>query len=112
MPEPTRALYVRVPATLAEKLDRTTERLGTSKRDVITRLVGDWVGTDAELKPQRFLVSAEPEVLTLQETAELLRVEPADVTELLEAGDLPARRIGSQWRLSRAAVLEWLRQQN
>jgi excisionase family DNA binding protein len=111
VPEPTRALYVRVPAALAEKLDRAAERLGTSKREVITRLVGQGIGIEEELKPQRFWAAPESEVLTLEEAADLLRVEPADVTELVEAGDLPARRIGAQWRLSRAAVMEWLRAQ-
>jgi excisionase family DNA binding protein len=31
------------------------------------------------------------------------------VLALIEAGDLPARRLGQDWRLSRTAVLAWLR---
>lgn len=114
VPEPTRALYVRVPVTLADKLDRAAQRLGMSKRDVVTQLVGDRLEVeegDPAMKPQRFWVGPEPEVLTLDEAAELLRVDRTDVTELLEAGDLPARRVGTQWRLSRSAVLAWLRHQ-
>ena len=45
----------------------------------------------------------------MEETAELLRVEPGDVLALIGAGELPARLLGRQWRLSRTAVLAWLR---
>jgi excisionase family DNA binding protein len=30
------------------------------------------------------------------------------VVELAEAGTLPGRRIGEQWRFSRPALIEWL----
>jgi excisionase family DNA binding protein len=52
--------------------------------------------------------SPREEVLTLQEAAALLRVEPGDVETAIEKGELPARRLGQQWRLSRTAVLAWL----
>jgi excisionase family DNA binding protein len=48
------------------------------------------------------------EVLTLEEAAELLRVSADDVRALAESGELPARRIGETWRLTRTAVLGWL----
>ena len=49
-----------------------------------------------------------PEVLTLPQVAELLQVEEAVAAELAERGELPGRRIGEDWRFSRAAVLAWL----
>ena len=49
-----------------------------------------------------------PEVLSLEEAAELLQVEPGDVETLAAAGELPGRKIGEAWRFSRAAVLRWL----
>ena len=113
-PEPTRALYVRVPANLADKLDQVADRLSMSKRDVITRLVGDRLEVEDDLRPQKIWSApkAEPEVLSPEEAAELLRVEVSDITEMAAAGEIPARRIGSQWRLSRTAVMDWLRHQS
>jgi excisionase family DNA binding protein len=52
---------------------------------------------------------AQLEVLDLDETAELLRVTPDVVRELAEAHRIPARQVGEEWRFSRAALLEWLK---
>jgi excisionase family DNA binding protein len=121
-PEATRAIYARMPDRLARKLDRAAERLGASKRDVLAALVNDHLDVDGDnfviaLGSSRAAPAAGPEpggpgpageVLTLEETAELLRVEPGEVLALIEAGELPARLLGRQWRLSRTAVLAWL----
>lgn len=48
------------------------------------------------------------EVLTLDEAAELLRVDPDVARKLAESAQLPARRVGDQWRFSRTALLDWL----
>ena len=48
------------------------------------------------------------DVLTLEEAAAYLRVSPEDVDELATRRDLPARKIGDQWRFHRAALVEWL----
>ena len=121
--EPTKAIYVRVPAAVADKLDRVSERLGMSKRDIVTRLVGDRIEIGDVLQPLQIWENDEPrktgffapqeqqhdDVLSLEEAAALLRVEPDDVRELAEAGDLPGRKLGRQWRFSRTALLTWLR---
>jgi excisionase family DNA binding protein len=49
-----------------------------------------------------------PEVLSLEDAAELLQVAPDDLQALAAAGELPGRKIGETWRFSRAAVLRWL----
>lgn len=49
-----------------------------------------------------------PEVLTLTEAAELLRVDAAVVRGLAEAGGLPGRQISGEWRFSRSRLLDWL----
>jgi excisionase family DNA binding protein len=49
-----------------------------------------------------------PEVLSLEDAAELLQVSPDDLQALAEAGELPGRKIGDAWRFSRAAILRWL----
>jgi len=124
-PEPTRAVYVRVPVPVAEKLDRAAERLGTSKRDVVSALLADNLD-DAPApagRPRRVVIEDEPdrmtvghasftpavaEVLTLEEAAELLRVAPDALRGRVEAGDVPGRRLGDEWRFSREALLAWL----
>jgi excisionase family DNA binding protein len=49
------------------------------------------------------------EVLTLEETAEYLRVTPAAVERSISASALPARQVDAQWRFLKAAVDDWLR---
>jgi excisionase family DNA binding protein len=49
-----------------------------------------------------------PEVLSIEDAAELLQVPPDDVQALAVAGEIPGRKIGETWRFSRAAVLRWL----
>ena len=59
-----------------------------------------------------FAVAQSPtirEVLDLEEAATLLRVKPEVVSTLAEARRIPARRVGDEWRFSRAALLEWLK---
>lgn len=114
--EPTRAIYVRMSDRLARKLDKAAERLGLSKRDVLAALVNDHLDVEGDslvVGLRRAAPATEPgpagEVLTLEDAAELLRVQTSDVLALVEAGELPARRLGQQWRLSRTAVLAWLR---
>ncbi|OHV33661.1 excisionase [Pseudofrankia sp. EUN1h] len=183
--EPTRAVYVRMPDKLAQKLDKAAERFGVSKRDLLATLVSDHLdiegdelvfrphgrgpggkgtsgkgtnerpvgedeGADDRAREESTGAPRAPrpgdfwkkraadvwspgtgagetraradrgntsdpapaapvsEVLTLEEAAELLRVSVDDVRALVESGDLPARRIGEAWRLTRTAVLAWL----
>jgi excisionase family DNA binding protein len=47
-------------------------------------------------------------VLTPAEAARLLNVSEADVIASLEAGDLKGKKIGSQWRLTRAQLAQFL----
>jgi excisionase family DNA binding protein len=53
---------------------------------------------------------AIPELLTPADAAKVLGVTEADVIASLEAGDLKGRRIGSQWRLTRAQLSQFLQQ--
>jgi excisionase family DNA binding protein len=53
--------------------------------------------------------AATPEVLSPAQVASLLGVTEADVIASLESSDLKGKRIGSQWRVTRAAVSEFLR---
>jgi excisionase family DNA binding protein len=50
-----------------------------------------------------------PETLGPAEAATALGVSEADVIASIEAGDLKGKRIGSQWRVTRAALAEFLK---
>ncbi len=50
-----------------------------------------------------------PEVLTLAEAAAHLRVPELEVERIAGTQGLAGRRIGSEWRFSRAAIQDWLR---
>jgi excisionase family DNA binding protein len=50
-----------------------------------------------------------PETIGPAEAATALGVTEADVIATLEAGDLKGKRIGSQWRITRAALAEFLK---
>jgi excisionase family DNA binding protein len=51
-----------------------------------------------------------PETLGPAEAAKALGVSEADVVASLESGDLKGKRIGSQWRITRAALAQFLQQ--
>ena len=65
---------------------------------------------DAEVVVGRadFVPGPAPEVLTVEQAAELLQTDPDAVRALADAGELPGRKIGDEWRFLRRAVLAWL----
>ncbi len=52
--------------------------------------------------------SYQHEVLTLDEAARLLRIEPWELEHLALRRSMPARLVGSQWRFSRTALFAWI----
>ena len=52
--------------------------------------------------------ASAPELLSPAETAQVLGVSEADVLAVLEAGELKGRKIGSAWRIPRAAITSYL----
>lgn len=130
---PETALYVRLPATAGDKLDRASEALGISKKDLVTGLVAKYVDPDSQKglsaldtlsQPRRLGVDLSgsepalgtysfqrydpPEVMTAEQAARLLQIEETLVLELAESGALPGRRLGAAWRFSRTALIAWL----
>jgi excisionase family DNA binding protein len=51
-----------------------------------------------------------PEVMTVKELAEFLRVNPATIYRLLRDGRIPGFRVGSEWRFDREAIEQWQRE--
>jgi excisionase family DNA binding protein len=130
------ALFVRLSAAQAERLDRAASALPARKKDLIGGLVDRYVdpsspeglqalraltapvlqrrvtvemGADAPVVGHHdFHPAPPPEVLDATQAAELLAVAETAIVELAERGELPGRRIGDHWRFSRAALLKWL----
>jgi excisionase family DNA binding protein len=130
---PETALYVRLPATAVDKLDRAAEALGVHKKDLVAGLVSKYVDPDTRQglsalgslsQPRRVTVDLgepsptlgtysfqpydPPEVLNAEQAAQLLQIDENVVIELAEAGKLPGRKLGAVWRFSRAALVAWL----
>jgi excisionase family DNA binding protein len=120
-------LFVRIPSSEAEKLDRAAFELKTPKQDLVSGLVARYVdptpkglaslrrtitveSTDDTLVmgQHSFVPNEEPEVMTRADVAELLQADEASVEKLADNGELPGRRIGDEWRFARRAVLDWL----
>ena len=139
MPQhPTTALFVRLPAEQARKLDRAAHALGSPKKDLVAGLVDRYVdpdsrdgldalralGAEAPGAARRVVIEADdpqlvvghhsfrpadlPDVLTPAQAATLLQVDEDAVLALARSGELPGREIGGEWRFARGAVIAWL----
>ena len=98
-------LFVRLPQHQVAALDRLVDATGRRKQEVVSELLGDRLAVGhIEIREDR----PADDVLTLEEVAALLRLPVEAVRARAEAGDLPGRRFGEEWRFARAAVLEWL----
>ncbi len=109
-------LFVRIPTAEARKLDDASRRLETPKSRLVAELVARHLeppsGIDAlrgaPVGRAEFVPLGELEVLTLEQLATLLSLEADIVRDLAERGEVPGRKLGDEWRFSRAAVLGWL----
>jgi excisionase family DNA binding protein len=115
------ALYVRIPKAQAEQLDQAAYTLKRSKQDLVAGLLTSYGDVDtlrrvtvettdngltvghAEFRP-----FAAPDVLTVAQLAEWLKVDESTIAELADSGELPGRNLGGEWRFAREAVLAWL----
>lgn len=48
------------------------------------------------------------EILTMKEICDLLKVHPSTIYKLIKQGEIPAFRIGSEWRFRRDTMLRLL----
>jgi excisionase family DNA binding protein len=108
MQSSSKPLYVRLPIADADRLNAVAASTGKSKRQLVSEAVRDHLD-DGELAVGRIALREAPsEVMTLAQAAQLLQLDEPQVEESAKRGELPARRIGGEWRFSRAAVLAWL----
>ena len=52
--------------------------------------------------------AAAPDLMTPAQVAELLGVAESDVVASLDSGDLKGKKIGTQWRVTKTAVDQFL----
>jgi excisionase family DNA binding protein len=111
---------VRIPTEHAEALDRLAFERRLPKQEVVTELLARFIDDS----PRRVTVelpedpglhvghhsfrASENRVLSIAEAAELMQVEPEVIEQLAEAGELPGRKLGGEWRFARQALLDWL----
>jgi excisionase family DNA binding protein len=55
---------------------------------------------------------AAPELYTAAEVAGILRMNLQVIQRKLQAGEIPAYRIGREWRIERAQLMSWLEQRS
>lgn len=105
-----------IPATMAMGFGMAQEMM----KSMQTGAAGVHVGTAATTDPfspaaaQAALARAAPiagglQVLSPAQAAQVLGVAEADVLAEIQAGNLKARQIGSQWRIAQAALDDFLR---
>ncbi len=63
-------------------------------------------GIDAPAAPAN---GGSPELMNPAQVAQMLGVAESDVVAILESGDLKGKKIGTQWRVPRAAVDTYLK---
>jgi excisionase family DNA binding protein len=54
-------------------------------------------------------MSDQPEILTMEQVAEMLQVSTRTVQRMVTDGRMPGRQVGSQWRFDRDQIRAWVR---
>src|SRR5262245_61341812 len=129
--QPQTPLYVRLPTTAVDKLDRAAAALGIHKKDLVAGLVTRYVDPDSQrglsalgaLSTRRPLDTSDggpmigsysfqpydpPEIMNAEQAGQFLQIDEKNVIELAEAGKLPGKKLGPVWRFSREALVQWL----
>lgn len=102
------ALFVRLPNDDAQHLERAVAASGKSKRQLVSEAVREHLTGDGLVVGRAGLREVGHEVMTVEETAALLKLDDSAVLTAAQQGDLPGRKIDGHWRFSRRAVLAWL----
>ena len=56
------------------------------------------------------MVDNLPEIMTIGEAAQYLRISLSSLYKLAQAGKIPCQKVGRHWRFRREAVNRWLEQ--
>lgn len=49
-------------------------------------------------------------LLTIREISQILKMSTQTIYKMIESGQIPAIKIGAQWRFDEEKILEWIRQ--
>ena len=111
-PLPQTPLYVKIPTTAVDKLDRAAAALGVHKKDLVADLVKKYVPATNDgglmMGTYSFHPYDPPEIMSSAQAGQFLQIEEHNVIELAEAGRLPGKKLGPVWRFSREALVQWL----
>jgi excisionase family DNA binding protein len=53
-------------------------------------------------------MAVDYDILTMKEVCDILQVHPSTIYKLVRAGEIPAFRIGSDWRFRTDTILRWI----
>jgi excisionase family DNA binding protein len=56
------------------------------------------------------MASERPEVMSIEELAEYLKISVSTLYKLAQEGGLPGKKVGRRWRFLKGAIDDWLRQ--
>jgi hypothetical protein len=116
-PVPQTPLYVKLPSSAVDKLDRAAAALGIAKKDLVASLVTKYVDPDSQkglsslgpvIGSYSFRAYDPPEIMNADQAGQFLQIDEKQVIELAEAGKLPGKKLGPVWRFSRDALVAWL----
>jgi excisionase family DNA binding protein len=79
--------------------------MGSAMAQMMSQMAGGQGGQQAAAAGAAAVV---PEIMTLSEAAVYMRVGEEDVLEVIKAGELKAKKIGTSYRISKKAVDEFL----
>ena len=65
----------------------------------------------AHLRRKTVMSKLTPDVMTLNEVAEYLRIPRSTVYKLVQEGRIPGQKVGRQWRFRRDTINKWLERQ-
>lgn len=60
------------------------------------------------MAPDKLPGESLPDVLDIPAASELLNIHPVTLRKLAALGDVPARKVGREWRFSRPGLHAWL----
>ena len=80
---------------------------GVGMGSAMAQMMGQMSGTGGG-QAAAAAAAVTPEIMTLSEAASYMRVGEEDVLEVIKAGELKAKKIGTSYRISKKAVDEFL----
>ena len=56
------------------------------------------------------MAQSHPDVMTIQEISQFLRIPVSSLYKLAQTGKIPCQKVGRHWRFRRVAIERWLEQ--